>query len=78
MKTKNRNFRSNRNFIKIIGIAVIAFGISVLIMSCPGPNDEHAINQDSIDSVKALELKTVDTAAIKDTSKTQEVSTTKQ
>jgi hypothetical protein len=69
-----KNLKSKQNLFTVILGMGITFGIAALLMSCPGPkNDENKKTQDSLDSVKASVVKTIDTIAAKDTTKVKEV-----
>jgi hypothetical protein len=71
MKTTNKNFSG------MVRIAVISFGVFALAMSCENIGDKSSGNQDSIDSAKSVVIKTVDTTAVKDTAKMENVNTVK-
>jgi hypothetical protein len=68
-----KNLKSKQNLFTVILGMIVTFGISTLLMSCPGPTNESTTTQDSLDSVKASMVNTVDTVSTKDTTKTMEV-----
>lgn len=77
MKTTDNKFNSKRSFSRMMWIACISFCVFALALSCEEPKGESEVNQDSIDSVKSVQMKMIDTTGLKDTAKSVDAGSAK-